>query len=776
MTPINPYSFGFDGEPTPGIAPTQLIVYGELSRDQFGLVQAQYSKFCTAMHLSIAPSLTTSYTLADGSTMRATSNHGVNSVQVWPVRSGNQEASGIGLKLIGWGGVEISQLRGYWLLSYAAGQWTAKRRDMLVGANNLWVNASRSSWLASSQTDQLMVYSRNNMVGRFTAPGGAPYPTVVSAEKRADSASSLSVLEIFDGSVRLHQKGVVSGFFEVADSLEVLPGAALSMLGVAGAHAVVASESTAYKVALSPVLALASSSAILATPATSFSSSGSISFVGSIESTPTSGTPESSATYDWSVAPDIYTNTFTIGVDGIYSLEEAETFVKNYAEINSITYTLIRSYDASFHPAVDGGSMITVTVGLWGSPITYTKKTAGPNELVSALSVYSEANSSSEESTDVVLRGIYHDGSVWRILKKSSINKSITGTTSFNKSSSVVNKSTSYALTETWILPSGEISVSSLIGESYSESVTVPYPSLSGISGSTSVESSITIVRIHFKHYDPDTNCTVFIKEVVDAGGTTSWTKSSTGSYAQASTPVGNYFYAMSSPSYSVTGSSTFSICVYSGTTLSYSEVIATVPATGGSIQYEPKAYPDMSFSFSSSTPKPSGEMWPEQTIVSGPGAEITELNSTAKILFNATPNEALPTDEYLKAHPSTPVLRRPGGWYVHKVPSSVTPDVDLEWSIDRADSLTNVAIEIYPANASGSFSAGVSTAKDAASGALAVEVNYSSPEFPVESRNRSRILLISPSGITRLSDLIKPATPGAFSTDYKTNNFLVTV
>jgi hypothetical protein len=98
MSVHNPFSMTFGGDPVVGTVPAQLIVHGNLSDAQRGMVQARYAQFCTTARLSIAPSLALQYALPDGSRMRASSIFGVNSVHVWPV--GGEEPY-VGIRGIG---------------------------------------------------------------------------------------------------------------------------------------------------------------------------------------------------------------------------------------------------------------------------------------------------------------------------------------------------------------------------------------------------------------------------------------------------------------------------------------------------------------------------------------------------------------------------------------------------------------------------------------------------------------------------------------------------
>jgi len=84
----DPNFLAFDGTPVTGRAPPSCaVVQGTLSEAQRGMAAKAFADFKMAVKLSITPFVQRTVTLPDGSTMRMTSNYGVDQALIWPVGS-----------------------------------------------------------------------------------------------------------------------------------------------------------------------------------------------------------------------------------------------------------------------------------------------------------------------------------------------------------------------------------------------------------------------------------------------------------------------------------------------------------------------------------------------------------------------------------------------------------------------------------------------------------------------------------------------------------------
>lgn len=86
MTRINnPNFIGFDGEPLTGRIPPEVVVYGELSKQQLGELTHMYKLFCDANLTSVGQYLVQNRVMTDGTRVRMVSIQGRDQVYVWPV-------------------------------------------------------------------------------------------------------------------------------------------------------------------------------------------------------------------------------------------------------------------------------------------------------------------------------------------------------------------------------------------------------------------------------------------------------------------------------------------------------------------------------------------------------------------------------------------------------------------------------------------------------------------------------------------------------------------
>lgn len=761
MTPRNPMAMTFSGEPITGVVPARLTVHGGfLSGGQAAMVQAQYAQFCTSIRLSLLHSMTASYRLPDGSAMRVVSIRGVASVDVWVSAALEDEAiEGIGLRLQGWNNAPIAGVsQDYWLIKHKTqgDTWTARNHKMLVGARILWVNQDRSKWLACVLNGAVaQAFSKNKVAAEFAMPAGATLPAFISAHRDTQKAAT-SVLAINGGSVNLYQLDAISQLYVVKDSL-VVAAAGLSLLGIDSSFALVvagSAPSTAYTLALSPLLSVAGSQVIAEPAAVTPSVGSTLTFKsdklfgpGTVKSVPFANNAH------WASSPDLgiilydAEGTTPPTFNNRVQARKDQLFAAGTAYMNREGF----SY---------GG------MGFWTNSQPAGSRTVfdAVGAMESASATYVESHKSTSAVNDTPWRGMSRNGALLQILRNVSATDSIDGTTTFNFASFTASKTATRQQVTTWTLPGGAtITGTDTATDTFTENMTASFPNMTPVAAAITLDSVVTRTTLHLQHYDADIGCAVFLKEVVFGSGSMSWGKSSTqysqsapGSYVGQTTPVGEIF-RFTSPETVLpsSGTASMSVCVYLAGVLAYEEALASAPATVSGVKYEPMVYSDMVFNPNAFSPKPGPGQWPATQDVYGPGTPTDGLIDTPTLYFG----QPVGGDTFVK----TTVGGSAGGLVVR------------EQHLNLADAWAG-SPAVFPSTAvvGGIFSMSVNVVKNARSGALALEVNYTHSGFAAPT-NRARILLVSSTGVVRLNDLITPPV-GTAKYDFKTNNFLVTV
>ncbi len=778
----------------------RLVVQGgSLTGAQSAAVQSFFIACCEEHRLSVAPSFSRSRTLADGVWAKVNIIGGVASVLVSV--QGEQGAAGIGMRLVGWDGAPIPELSTggvahYYLAALdAQGKWNITRRASLVGGQSVWVGTDRTRWLSTvlSEGDDAsgasaLTYFRNREVSDTARPSNI-YPAAVRAARRGAAAANepnpVSFLSVSNGTIELLQRDA-EGAYVAVDTVQV-DGGRVNVLSAAGNFALATAGDSAHLITLSPALEVVEERAIAATEGITYTSSGTVSYAGTILITPSS-TPKQWKMSDLSAPPDLESVTVVIDLpsNSPWSPGAEISQLRTKHELAGHEPVSCRVYQTSLSPHVEGAIdfcpiywVDSCTIGVWGKPVLINGLDIGPSSS-SAQATYTESYvGSGVISTSVAAHGIKHDGSPWQINRSTSVEESIEGTKTFTDASPSVRKTVTWKETETWTLPEGQVVGVSSVSEVFAEDTSVNYPSMWPAEGEASVTSTVSRTKLVLLHYDADTDCAVFSKEVAVGGGVRSWRRSSYAAGATMnSSPLGSYFCdAGDDITNTFSGTATVSVCVYQSGVLAYEEVLASGPCSGGSTKYEPKAYPDMRFGFGSGAPKPSAGAWPEATVVYGPSAPYTKFTYEERVLYGSVDTqvcELVPLDDS-GSNMLAVWTTVPAETYQHPVAGLTTHQIERELHIDRSDVLTNTHAEIYQANASMSerFDVSVGTAKDARTGGLALEIHYSYDGF-AEPKDRARILLVSSGGVTQLDELLKPSD-GAEKFEFKTT-FLATI
>lgn len=849
MRPWNPFPFNRGGAPITGSIPVRLVVQGgSLTGAQSAAVQSFFIACCEEHRLSVAPSFSRSRTLAYGVWAKVNIIGGVASVLVSV--QGEQGAAGIGMRLVGWDGAPIPELSTggvahYYLATLdAQGKWNITRRASLVGGQAVWVGTDRTRWLSTvlSEGDDAsdagaLTYFRNREVSDTARPSNI-YPAAVRAARRGAAAASesspVSFLRASNDTIELLQRDA-EGAYVAVDSIQV-DGGGVSVLSAAGNFALATAGDSAHLLTLSPALGVVKEWDITAPEATISENANWLEYsvVQPYAAPPSEDVPTQSNAH-WAGPPDLgFVELIPDGHDWAYDSTVGGEPVMYYTDS-----TLLPRTSEYMQPLRDAGIQcfsrgipgaapyLTTGQGVWSySQIVGTHLQARPTRPASTSGVYRDHHQSTDTTHNTPWRGMTHDGELVRIDCDVETTRLIDGTTTFDWAFGAaqriaVDKTVEVEVKTTWNLPGGR-RLTSVVSTSERYVENTASMEAYETSGTINVSSTVSKSLLSLLHYDADTDCAVFLKEDTSGSGTTSWEKKegSPGT-RKGTTPHGSYYYTLSAePAYAFSGSSRMTVCVYIKGVLSYEEVLATGPCSGGSVMYEPQVYSDMEFDLP--TAKPSGGFFDGWVETEGPGgvrtvfknepalyylaepapvnyhmvrisdweelswpeivAKIIPMQSSGIITFMPEGYMLCTSDGRAQSAPADQLINGTGQYilggnvFVTSSPDGEAAQLDtVRRGLDVTDTWTGATPSIYPANASMSerFDVSASTAKDARTGGIALEIHYSYDGF-AEPKDRARILLVSSEGVTQLDELLKPSS-GAEKFEFKTT-FLATI